>query len=149
MNKKFFVAGISVTTTNAAEANPETAKIGALWQDFFVKNITEKIANKVSNKIIACYHNYASDCDGVYTLTIGYEVLSLDEISNELTTLSVPEQKYQIFTAKGTFPQALIEEWVKIWHYFKKEEQKRAYIVDFEVHNPLTQDSVDIYIGLK
>ena len=120
-----------------------------MWQEFFSKNISEKIENKVSNKIIACYHNYASDCDGMYMLTVGHEVSSLDENFDEFTMLSIPEQRYQIFTAKGTFPQALIEEWVKIWHYFKKDEQKRAYQVDFEVHNPMTPDLVDIYIGLK
>ena len=149
MNKKFFVAGISTTTTNAAESNPETAKIGALWQEFFIKNVSDKIFSKVSDKIVACYHNYESDCNGVYTLTVGYEVSSFDGISDELTTLSIPEQKYQTFTATGTFPQVLIEEWVKIWHQFKNSEQKRAYVVDFEVHDPLTQNSVDIYIGIK
>ncbi len=44
--EKLMLAGLSVTTNNENEMNPETSKISQLWEDYQDKNILGATFNK-------------------------------------------------------------------------------------------------------
>ena len=62
------LVGITASTSNAAEMNPDTAKIGITMQKFFTEKVQDQIFNrKRPGKVFAVYTNYESDASGEYT----------------------------------------------------------------------------------
>ena len=150
------LVGITARTSNQLEMNPETAKIGATMQKFFMEGLQSKIANRIEpGRLFAVYTNYESDEHGEYTYFLGQEVSSFEEHSKELEKLTIPAQTYVKFTSNpAPMPAVVIDMWQNIWKMNSSDlGGSRAYIADFEVydersHNP--QNAVlDIYIGIK
>lgn len=135
------ISGLKVRTTNEAEMNPQTAKIGHMWSKFF-----EKIAPTLDENvyIYGVYTNYESDAYGEFDVIAGYDMKN-----EELETVKIHEGNYLCFEAKGEMPQAVIETWGKIWAYFLDENcsEKRVFKSDFELY--LGQDKAEIYIGVE
>eukprot|EP01029_Cantina_marsupialis_P000287 TRINITY_DN10245_c0_g1_i2.p1 TRINITY_DN10245_c0_g1~~TRINITY_DN10245_c0_g1_i2.p1 ORF type:complete len:148 (-),score=32.01 TRINITY_DN10245_c0_g1_i2:177-620(-) len=140
---KLMVAGLAVTTNNKDEFNPETAKIGKLWEEYQDKNILGKTFNKANkSSMYATYSDYTSDVDGDYTVTVSVEV------TKPKNAIVIKEQKYLVFSKEGELPEVVIECWKDVWAYFEKEnEYERAYKVDFEKYSK--EDSIEIYISIK
>src|SRR3954447_22529825 len=104
------IIGIEARTSNRSEANPQTAKIPALWQKFF--QVEERIPNRMdTNTIFGTYTNYESDHNGDYSLIVASEVSSLDDVPSEMVGLTIPSARYLVFTAEGQMPAAIIETW--------------------------------------
>jgi predicted transcriptional regulator YdeE len=144
------VVGIDVRTTNAEEADPKTARIGALWQRFFRDGVLEKVRGRKGGAILGVYTSYESDHTGLYTLIVGAEAASLDGQPAGLAGIAVPAARYLVFKAKGPMPKALIEEWGRIWQFFASAtEHARAYTSDFERHDPTKPDEVEIHIAIR
>ena len=145
----FSVIGISVRTSNRAEADPETAKLPSFWRRFFEKVIPDKIPGKKRGGLIfGVYTNYESDHNGAYDLVAAFEADSLRLVSKGMVGATVPAGKYLVFHARGQMPEALIETWTRIWAYFANSSRyQRAYTTDFESY--LEGNKVDIYIAIK
>jgi len=135
------ISGLKVRTTNEAEMNPETAKIGQMWGDFFEKIVP---ILKENASIYGVYTNYESDAFGEFDVIAGSDMQN-----EELETVTLYEGNYLCFEAKGEMPQAVIETWGKIWAYFSDENctEKRVFKSDFELY--LGQDKAEIYIGVE
>jgi len=135
------ISGLKVRTTNEAEMNPQTAKIGQMWGEFF-----EKIAPTLdeNRSVYGVYTNYESDAFGEFDVIAGSDMKN-----EELETVTIKEGNYLCFQAKGEMPQAVIETWGKIWAYFSDENcrEKRVFKSDFELY--LGQDEAEIYIGVE
>ena len=55
----FSVSGLQVRTLNAAEQQPDTARIGPMWEQFFVEDVFDKIAHKQPDSFMyGVYSNY-------------------------------------------------------------------------------------------
>ena len=148
------VIGLEARTTNALEADPSTARIPRLWQRFFSEHVPEQIPNRAgSGAWMAVYTHYESDATGEYSLVLGAEVTSFDEIPDGLTRVAIPASRYLLFSAQGLMPQAVIETWSRIWSHFSQEsEYQRAYTADFELYDQRFQSDnpeVDIFIAIK
>ena len=150
------LVGVAVCTSNAAEFNAATAKIGATMQKFFGTGLQNKITHRAHQGVIfAAYTNYESDLNGEYTYFIGQEVTSFQDLSSELTTLTIPAQKYAQYTSDaGQMPHVVIDMWQQIWQMSPATlGGQRAYITDFERYDERSADSasaiVEIYIGIK
>lgn len=149
------LVGISTRTSNAAEMDKATAKIGLTMQRFFTEDIQGKILNiKSPERIFAVYTAYESDASGAYTYFIGKEVSSFESLATPLETLIIPEQDYVRFTNDpGPMPAVCIQMWQTIWQLSPADlGGQRAYVADFEVYDARSQDPkstvLDIYIGL-
>lgn len=144
-------AGISIRTNNQQEMNPATARIGALWQQFFAEGISARIPHQAaSGEILAVYTDYESDHTGNYTFAVTQPVTSLADLSAELYAVTIPASRYLVFRAAGPMPMALINTWLEIWQYFAEPgEHQRAYTCDFERHNPAEPDVVDIFVAVR
>ena len=135
------VYGMRIRTTNEKEMNPETAQIGALWGKYFEKifpTLTPEI------KSYGVYSNYESDASGAFDVTV-----SIDEKREDLEMLTLEAGAYLCFETKGELPQAVIDTWGEIWHYFANENctDKRAFKTDFELY--LSESEAAIYIGIE
>ena len=140
------IYGISTRTKNANEMNPETAKIGAIWNKF---DSTVEVNYKDGEKVYGVYYNFESDANGEFDVLAGYETLN-----DKLDTVKIQKGKYLVFnkvfdeTDDNTRIQAVIETWGKIWEYFSDENSKykRKYETDFEYYK--TQNEIEIFISI-
>lgn len=149
----FQIVGISAQTSNANEITPQ-AKIPKLWSDFYQQEVMGQIKNPVNEVIFGLYSDYEADVNGDYSITLGAEVATTDEITQGMVVKTIPAAKYLVFTSeKGSMPDIVIKAWQDIWAWFASSEIERAYTGDFERYdercaNPL-EAQVDIYIAIK
>lgn len=150
------LTGIKVRTSNKAEFNPSTAKIGATIEQYFKNRIADKIADRKNPGTTIClYTEYESDMNGEYSYFIGEEVTSYDNLPEGLNTHTIPSQTYVKFTTQsGVMPNVVINAWQQIWQMSRADLGGiRNYKADFEIYDTRSQDSnntiIDIYIGIK
>ena len=61
---------------------------------------------------IRFYSNYESDETGTYQFTIGMPVSSLEDVPENMTTLTIPAATYAVFTTrKGPVAEVVCEAW--------------------------------------
>ncbi len=126
---EFTIVGIATRTSN----NPGKADkdIPQLWEKFMAENIPDRIPNKVDGTIYAIYTDYEGDHTQPYTIVIGCNVTSLDNIPEDMTVKMVPESNYSQFVAKGDLTKdAVINTWMQIWN----TNLERTYSTDLEIY---------------
>ena len=142
------VIGIMCRTSNAPDAGPHD--IPKLWEKFYKDNTISIIPNKSSNEVIALYCDYEGDYTQPYSLVIGCQVSSFDDIPNGMVAKTIPGGSYAIFPAIGEHPKTLIESWGCIW---KHPNLDRTYTGDYEVYGDKfisgTPKEVDVCIAIK
>lgn len=141
------ILGIEMRTTN--QENQAERAITKLWETFMSENLIKKIPNKIDSNVYCIYTHYESDFSGEYSVILGCEVSSVDELPENMTNIEIPEQGYQVFEAKGQIPQSIVKTWEEIWN----TPLPRAYTADFEKYKIAdfgNQDlMVEIFIALK
>lgn len=136
--ESFTVKGFRTKTQNCDEFNEKTAKLPGLWQQFYRSDLA------TNAKRLGVYSDYASDADGLYTVTAG--VIS-NENCNEFDSVTIQAGNYLVFESVGPMPLAVIEAWRHIWAFFAKEKAyQRNFLSDFEEYCGL--DKVTVYIGI-
>lgn len=142
------VYGISVRTTNNDEFNPSTAKLSALWGQFYTDGLFNKIPNKSTDSpVYGVYSDYESNEKGAYQVTAG---VAVDDglQGSEFTEVQVQAGEYLVFENSGELPQAVIDTWMQVWTFFEANpEIKRRFATDFELY--LSDKDVAIYIGIE
>lgn len=140
------IVGISCRTANSPDAAPHD--IPKLWTRFYEENIASKIPHKVSDEILGLYCEYEGDYTKPYTLVIGCQVHSLENIPEDLTIQILPSASYAVFKAVGQHPQAVVKTWEQIW----KSDLKRTYSGDYEVYGEkffnASPQEVEIHIAI-
>ncbi|MBY6063086.1 GyrI-like domain-containing protein [Pseudidiomarina sediminum] len=138
------VQGQSIRTTNAAEFEPSTAKIGTLWQQF-----STELATKLteSSNVYGLYTNYASDHNGAFDVVACASALN-PKVTPALESFEIPAGHYLKFSASGTMPDAVIRLWGEVWDYFNNVDcpHQRSYTTDVEHY--LSENDVAIYIAV-
>ncbi len=138
----FTVNGITTRTTNAAEMNPATAKIGNLWQTY-MGGLAQK--GQQPTVVYGVYSNFESDENGEYDISVAQKDAAGLEGEHSLT---IPAGTYLKFEKQGECPAACLELWQEIWAYFATPEApKRTFICDYEDYYGL--DAVAIYIAIE
>jgi predicted transcriptional regulator YdeE len=146
---EFAVIGITVRTSNEAEMRSSDARIPALWNEYFAAGVTARIPNRTPDQsTFAVYTEYESDHTGPYSLVLGQQVSSLDQIPDKMVGLNIPAGRYLVFSADGPVPDAIVAAWREIWTYFQDNPHyKRAYSSDFEVYGTVP-NTAEIFIAL-
>ncbi len=129
------IVGIAARTSN--HPGKADRDIPQLWEKFMADNTVNRIPNKVDNTVYAIYTDYEGDYTQPYTIVIGCNVGSLDNIPEDMTVKMVPESNYAQFTAKGDLTKdAVINTWMDIW----KADLKRSYTTDLEIYGEKATD---------
>ncbi|ETO93614.1 GyrI-like domain-containing protein [Legionella oakridgensis] len=145
---RFTVMGLSVRTINRDEFNQKTAKLPTLWENFSSKGIADQVINRVPHSpIFGVYSDYESDATGYYTVTAGVTV-EKEEERIEWNTIHIPSGHYLVFENNSMLPQAVVETWKNVWHYFESQNTyQRNFNADFEVYRGA--EDFALYIGIK
>jgi predicted transcriptional regulator YdeE len=142
----FSVMGFQARTTNAAEQNPQTGKIGGLWQQFFGSPLFQPTAG-----VVGVYSQYESDAMGAFDVTAGApsDAIALGTAPANTQTVRIQAGQYLVFRGKGAMPQAVIDAWGQIWQHFgqPRTDVARVYQTDFEQY--IGADEVAIHIGVR
>ena len=145
----FHLIGIALphkTTNNNGQSNIDC---GNLWQQFETGNYIERIPHKLSNDIIAVYHNYEGNHTKPFSYFIGVKVKPGTVVPNNMDGLILPRNRYAKFTAKGILPNCVADTWRAIWH----SNILRAYHADFEVYAESSKNwnnaEVTIFISVQ
>ncbi|PUA43098.1 AraC family transcriptional regulator [Pseudomonas protegens] len=142
----FRVAGLQVRTCNAAEQQADSARIGPMWQRFYVEDLFNKIASRQPDSFVyGVYSNYESDALGAFDVMAG---VAVSDAGADYPSVQIQGGDYLVFSAQGAMPDCVIQAWGLIWAYFQDNPQvRRAFATDFEVYT--RPDSVAIYIGIQ
>jgi predicted transcriptional regulator YdeE len=142
----FSVTGFQARTTNAAEQNPHTGKIGGLWQQFFGSSLFQPTAG-----VVGVYSNYESDAFGAFDVTAGVpsEAIASGTAPANTQTVQIQAGQYLVFRGKGAMPQAVIDAWIQVWQHFglPRTDVARVYATDFEQY--IAADEVAVHIGVR
>ena len=79
------------------------------------------IPNQQTKETFAFYSNYESDETGTYTFTIGTPVSSLEDVPENMTTLTIPATTYAVFTTRKN---QLLKSFVKLGNIFGNGRKK-------------------------
>ncbi|MCG8563979.1 MAG: GyrI-like domain-containing protein [Desulfobacterales bacterium] len=136
----FELSGVSVRTNGANETQPETARIGDLWQQFFND---VKIPPKTAYGLYTEYENQDQED---YTVIAG---LAGEYPSPQAVSITVPSGRYLKFETQGPLPQACMALWQKIWEFFGGQgAPKRKFKCDFEEYSQ-GGTCLAIYVGIE
>ena len=141
--------GLALTSKTTNLNGQSGIDCGNLWQEFENGNYAEMIPNKLTNEILAVYHQYERDHTRSFAYFIGCKVKTDSEIPSGLKSLTLPQGTYQKIEAKGIMPDCVINAWKEIW----ASDIPRAYKMDFEVYDERSKDwsnaEVEIYLSIK
>ncbi|GGP42561.1 transcriptional regulator [Shewanella algicola] len=136
------VKGISIRTDNLSEMSPSTAKIGALWQQFY-----EQLAASLTqgSNVFGLYTHYESDHMGSFDVVACSDKLTV----GDLASFQIQSGEYLVFKGTGEMPQAIIDLWGEVWEYFDNDtcQLTRAYTTDFEHY--INENEVELFISVK
>lgn len=150
----FYVAGYSIRTKNADEMSGR-ARIGNLWQRFTQQNLAATIPDRLDQRLIVVYADYAGDETGEFTYLLGARVSSIEHLPAQLSYRRIVAGQYSVFTTReGPLVEVLQAEWQKIWSSTPAElGGQRAFVTDYEVYDQRTANpnraQVEIHVGLK
>ena len=142
------IVGIAIRTSN--EPGKGDTDIPQLWGRFRAENILGRIPHKVDNTVYAIYTDYEGDHTQLYTLVIGCNVSSLDNIPEDMTVKIITESNYSQFIAKGDLTKdAVINTWMQIWAM----DLNRTYATDMEIYDDRATDPTngvaEILVGIQ
>lgn len=149
----FTVVGLSVRTTNQAEAGGN-GLVPKMWQHAMQQGSLEGIPHRADNNITVVYTNYTSDNNGEYTYVLGVRVSAVDKIPDVMMTVAVPAGKYAVVQSdQGSLPEVLPKVWQRINSMAAAElGGQRAFKADYEIY-PEGFDwqnaQIPVHLGLK
>jgi len=149
----FTVVGLSVRTTNQAEAGGN-GLIPKMWQNTMQQGSLESIPHRADNNITVVYTDYASDHNGEYSYVLGVRVSAVDKVPDGMVTVIVPAGKYAVVQSdQGSLPEVMPKVWQRINTMPAAElGGQRAYKADYEIY-PEGFDwqyaQIPVYLGLK
>ena len=125
---------------------PETAmqEISSHWETFY-----QVIQHVPGEGLYAVYDNYEGNFMKPYRYTIGRKVPSNYKLTEQdkkvnFVLREIPDVKYEVVTATGHMPFALVDKWKMIW---MEKEDRRNYTLDYEFYKK--DDEVDIHVAVR
>lgn len=140
----FRVAGLRVRTCNRDEADPQRARIGALWDEFYSESWAHRLPGPgADGRLYGVYSAYASDQHGDFDVMAGVRI----EQPQARVEVEVQSGDYLVFERQGPMPQAVIDAWGAVWRHFEQHPQlRRRFGTDFERYEG--PEAVALHIGL-
>lgn len=142
--------GVSLGYKTTNENGKAMEDCAALWQTFSGSFMAPRIKGKLNKDTYAVYYDYDGDFTKPYTYFIGCPVADDAEVPAGMETITIPEQTYEIVTAKGQMPNCIGNAWREIWENITRN---RAYGYDFEIYSEKAADwnntEVDIFLSVK
>ncbi|HHO56308.1 MAG TPA: hypothetical protein ENK21_07945, partial [Trueperaceae bacterium] len=87
---------------------------------------------------------------GIYSLSIGCPVTSLENIPKGFVSVELADCNYNVFTVKENKAELVGEAWQEIWALSESDKEwdsKRAYKAEFELYSE--SGKIEIFIGMQ
>ena len=84
------------------------------------------IPNQQTKETFAFYSNYESDETGTYQFTIGMPVSSLEDVPENMTTLTIPAATYAVFTTRR---HQLLKSFARLGTIFGNGQKKTSVLL--------------------
>ena len=135
------IVGLELRTSN----NEAMETIPPFWERFYGEDIMNKITHKKSDDVYAVYTNFENEGvnnEGMYSLIIGAEVESFDDIPQGLTSVTIVKQNREVFPVPEGKPENVGQTWKEIW---QRNDLKKTFLAEYERYY---NNGIDIYIGV-
>jgi predicted transcriptional regulator YdeE len=147
--KDITLIGLSLKTKTTNTNGQSGIDCGNLWQEFEKEKYADSIPAKLSDEIVAVYHQYEGDSTKPFSNFVGCKVKPGTETPQGLDSLSIPKGAYHKIMAKGKMPDCVSNAWKEVW----TSNIPRTYQVDFEVYDERSKDwndaEVEIYLSIE
>ena len=141
--------GLALGTKTTNEKGQSGTDCGNLWQKFEKENYVNRIPDKLSDEILAVYHQYEGDHTQPFSYFIGCKVKAGTKVPEGMDSLIISKALYEKINANGKMPDCVASTWKEIWN----SNIPRAYEADFEVYDERSKDwskaEVEIFISIK
>lgn len=141
--------GLALPGKTTNEMGKSGVDCGNLWQKFEKENCANRIPNKLSEEVLAVYHQYEGDYTRPFSYFIGCKVDIQAEIPEGLDSLIISSGSYEKIISAGKMPDCVTNTWKEIWN----SDIPRAYKTDFEVYDERSRDwnnaVVDVFISVR
>ncbi|MFS0781807.1 GyrI-like domain-containing protein [Bacillus sp. 1P06AnD] len=124
-----------IRTNNFTDENM-MRKITGLWAE------AGDILQSIQTVSYAVYHQYESNYQGDYTLSIALEEYSGEECIDLPTT-----DTYQAFSVDSSDKEGIYKAWKQIWGMEEEGAIQRAYTIDYEKYYPTGE--IELWIAIK
>lgn len=141
--------GLALKTKTTNANGQSNIDCGNLWQEFEKENYAGRIPGKLSNDILAVYHQYEGDYTKPFSYFIGCKVNPGTPAPQGMSSMTIPKRSFQKIIATGKMPDCVVNTWKEIW----SSGIPRAYVVDFELYDERSRDwnnaVVEIFLSVK
>jgi predicted transcriptional regulator YdeE len=141
--------GLSLSRKTSNQMGQSKIDCGNLWRKFENENYVARIPSKLSNEIIAVYHEYEGDNTQPFSYFIGCKVNAEMKIPEGMHSVVISKGIYQKISSCGKMPDCIANTWKEIW----TSDIPRAYRADFEVYDERSKDwnkaEIDVFISIK
>src|SRR5450432_2869827 len=110
------LTGLSLKTKTTNANGQSMIDCGNLWLEFEKENYADKIPGKLSDEILAVYHEYEGDHTEPFSYFIGCKVKTGSEVPPGLASLIIEKGIYERIIAKGKMPDRVANTWKEIWN---------------------------------
>lgn len=148
ISKEMVIAGMEIRTRN--DKGQAEIAIPKLWGEFMNANLKEQLQDLACDTMYAVYSDYEGDHSKPYSMLLGFEVSSTENIPEGLRVRTIPVANYEVFTAKGDLTKdAVYNTWMKVW----TGDLKRTYKTDIEIYGEKaidpTNGEAEVWIGVE
>jgi len=141
--------GLALKTKTTNALGQSGIDCGNLWQKFEIEDMVGKIPDRLSDDILAVYHQYEGDHTMPFSYFIGCKVKPETVVPEGMDSLIIPKGAFQKITSRGVMPDCVANTWKEIWN----SAIPRAYTADIEVYDQRSKDwsnaEVDFYISVR
>lgn len=139
------VAGLAARTNNLS---PDSGMvIGSLWEKFYGQGVYGALSEKINEKTLGIYTDYAGDEKDDYTVMVACELKEIENIPENTAVKRISAGKYAKFVIKGKMGEIVPAFWQELWQM----DLPRAFGSDFEEYQDSDMENaeVHVYISLK
>ncbi len=137
------VAGLAARTNNLSPDSPMV--IGGLWQRFYGEGVYQSLTEKMNDKTLGIYTDYAGNEKDDYTVMVACELKKLENIPENVSVKHMDSGKYAKFVIKGKMDEIVPAFWQELWQM----DLPRAFGSDFEEYQNSDMENAEVHVYIS
>jgi predicted transcriptional regulator YdeE len=142
------IVGVELRTSN--DNGRAFEEIPPFWEKFYTNAVSDMISNKKSMDVFSLYTNFENqgkNNQGMYSMIIGHEVESLEDLPSGFVGFTIPTSGYLVFPVEDGKVENVIKTWETIWNIPADDKKEWTFTCEFERYK--SDGEIEVYIGTK